>query len=189
MSESGVSLQFTDTWWNLVIFTCRLRRWIRAKTGSPVSEPYRLCAGLPVRPRPVTATLALRSGSRLPCHRSHMRHARIVRRLVEILGSLLVRSHFGVDVGVGPTDHAHVREGLTQLGPPQADITENGHDPHEQEVPELPQRLAVLDVHADLGRELEALPDLLTEEAVPHEVAGLNAEVLPLGALRLAQLR
>ena len=117
-----------------------------------------------------------------------MGHAGVVR-LVEILGRLLVAGHLGVDVGVGPADHAHLGEGRTQLRSPQADITENGHDPHEQEVPELPQRLAVLDVLADLGRELEALPDLLTKEAVPHQVAGLNAEVLPLGALGRAQLR
>ena len=52
-----------------------------------------------------------------------------------------------------------------------------------------PQRLAVVDVGGDLGGQLQALPHLLAQEAVAHEVAGLDAEGLALVALGLAQLR
>ena len=49
--------------------------------------------------------------------------------------------------------------------------------------------LAVLDVLADLMREPEALPDLLAEEAVAHQVARVDAELLALVALGVGELR
>ena len=66
---------------------------------------------------------------------------------------------------------------------------EDRHDAQEEERPELAHHLAVLDVLADLVREPDALPDLLAEEPVAHQVARVDAELLALVALGVGELR
>jgi hypothetical protein len=73
--------------------------------------------------------------------------------------------------------------------PPEADVAQDRHDPHEQEVAELAPRLALLDVGRELLGQVQPLEDLLAEEAVAHQVAGLDAELLALVPLGLRQLR
>jgi hypothetical protein len=67
-------------------------------------------------------------------------------------------------------------------------MSQDRHDPHEQEAAELAQHLAVVDVVGDLSGQAQARPDLLAEEAVAHPVAGPDAELLAFVALGLGEL-
>src|SRR2546422_6596501 len=109
---------------------------------------------------------------------------------VELLGDALVvpGELLGVDLGVAHDAHVGVR--APDLRAPEADVLDRRHDAAEERRAELAHHLRSLDVRdALLDREAEGLPDLLGEEAVAHEVAGLDRELLPLVALGLRELR
>ena len=103
---------------------------------------------------------------------------------VEFLGRRFVAGHLGVDIRVGESHDAHLLEGLADLGSPQPDVADDGHDASEEVDPELAEQLAVLYPLGGFGRQAEPLPHLLGHEAVPHPVARVDAELLPLVALR-----
>src|SRR5947199_115314 len=93
-------------------------------------------------------------------------------------------------VHVGEADDPHVRVGAADLRPPETDVLDGGHDPAEEQRAELAHHLGGLDVaDAFLDREADRLPHLLGEEAVAHQVAGLDREFFSLVAFRLRELR
>src|SRR6478609_9110091 len=108
---------------------------------------------------------------------------------IEALGCRFVVGHRRVDVGVGEAEDTHVGESLLDLVAPQADVTQDRHDAHEQEPAECALQLARVDIRRHLSREAERLPDLFAEEAVSHAVAGVDTELFSLVTLGLGQLR
>jgi hypothetical protein len=108
---------------------------------------------------------------------------------VDRLGDRLVVGHERLHVELLEAEHAHVGEGGPHLGTEHADVPQGRHDAAEQQAAELLQGLALAHVaDAVLGVEAERAPDLLAEEAVAHEVAGLDAELLALLPLPVREL-
>src|SRR5215472_10205137 len=120
--------------------------------------------------------------------RSAMRES--AARSVELEGDAGVVLEQGLGVDVGEVKHAHIGVGLLDAGAPEADVLHRRHDAGEQaraELAHLVGRERRLD--ALLDGQSYPLPHLALVEPVAHVVTSLHHELLPLVALRLAELR
>src|SRR5688572_13115404 len=131
----------------------------------------------------------LRPRARRPQHVGCSGRAPGAKLALEPERLVLVGAHALLGIERAELEHTHVVERLADARPPEADLLERRHDPHEESAAVEAQRLGLLDEAAALlAVVVERSPDLLAEEAVAEQVCGVHAELLALVALLLGEL-